>query len=366
MNRRFLFIINQNMAPIGTRESLEKYFQEHGQYNHIYEPTATIDDVRKQIASHLHEIDGIVAYGGDGTFHHALNAVNELAEHPDRGRRVSLGDLVFGALCGGGTGNDIGKALKMGDTRKEISKGKEPQSLKPIVESSVNDDYIRAFDFGYCELQGQKRRVFFFNIFGVGYDAYVAKRAKELKERYLKSMPGFARFSYFLGALISLFSYRPVGVKSLRINDIPVEVNEKVFMMALMNSQIAGGGLTLNPYGTMDDRALELIILGDFSELISKPGLVGLLVGAFFGKPNIHHPKVRYINNRDWDNEGRMDSQVPLNPEKQAIQKVKVEFEERVFCEADGDIMPDTDGYDANLCPYQLRVITGNKKSCNR
>ena len=360
MNRRFLFIINQKVAPIGSREVLEKYFLGYEQYDHLYEVTATVDDMRKQIASHIHEIDGIITYGGDGTFHHALNAVNELAEHSSEGRRVGLEDLVFGSLRGGGTGNDIGKALKMGDTRKELSKDKEPQSLRPVVESAVNDGYIRACDVGYFELSGRKRKVFF-NMLGVGYDAYVVQKAKELKERYFKNMPGFAKFSYFLGALISLLSYRPVGVKSLRINDIPVEVNERVFMMALMNSPIAGGGLTLNPYGTMDDRALELVILGDFSETISKPGLVGLLVGAFFGKPNIHHPKVRYINNRDWDNGGRMDSPAPLNPEKQAVQKVKVEFKERALCHADGDILPDTEGYEANLYPYQLHVITGKK-----
>ena len=360
MNRRFLFIINQKVAPIGSREVLENYFLGYGQYDHIYEVTATVDDMRMQIASHIHEIDGIITFGGDGTFHHALNAVYELAEHPDEGRRVSLEDLVFGCLRGGGTGNDIGGALKMSDTRKELMKGKEPQSLQPVVESSVNDGYIRACDVGYFKLPGQKPKVFF-NMLGVGYDAYVVLKAKELKERYFKNIPGFAKFSYFLGALLSLLSYRPVGVKSLRINDIPVEVHERVFMMALMNSPKAGGGLTLNPYGTMDDRALELVILGDFSALLSKPGLVGLLFGAFFGKPNIHHPKVQYINNREWDNGGGMDSQASLNPEKRVVQKVTVEFEERALCHADGDILPDTEGYEASLFPYQLHVITGNK-----
>ncbi len=360
MNRRFLFIINQNVAPRGSREALENYFLGYGQYDHVYEVTATVDDMRKHIASHIHEIDGIITYGGDGTFHYALNAVNELAYHHGEGRRIGLEDLIFGCLRGGGTGNDIGEALKMGDTRKELIKGREPQSLQPVVESSGNDGYIRACDVGYFKLPGWKPRVFF-NMLGVGYDAYVTQKAKELKERYFKNMPGFAKFSYFLGALLSLLSYRPVGVKSLRINNIPVEVHERVFMMALMNSPIAGGGLTLNPYGTMDDRALELIILGDFSELLSKPGLFGLVVGAFFGKPNIHHPKVKYFNNREWDNGGRKNSLVSSSPEKQVVKKVKVEFEERALCQADGDILSDTEGYEANLLPYQLHVITGNK-----
>lgn len=360
MRRRFLFIINQNTAPKGTGEALERYFRGHGQYDHIYESTATVDDVWKQIASHLHEIDGIITYGGDGTFHHALNAVNGLAWHPGQGRRIGLEDLVFGALIGGGTGNDIGKALKMGDTREELSRGKELQSLQAVCESAGNDVYIKACDIGYFELPGQKRRVFF-NILGAGYDAYVVQKAKALRERYLRHMPWFARFSYFLGALISVFSYKPIGVKSLRINDIPVEVNGKVFMLALMNSQRAGGGLTLNPYGTMDDKAFDLVILGDFSEPISRLRLIGLLVGAFFGKPNIHHPKVKYFNNRDWDNEDRMKSQATLKPEKRAVHKVEVEFEERVLGQVDGDILPRAEGYEAGLCPFQLQVITGSK-----
>jgi diacylglycerol kinase family enzyme len=362
MNRRFLFIINQNTAPRSAKGAMEKYFLEHGQYDHIYEPTETVGDAWERIASHLHEIDGIITCGGDGTFHHALNAVNELAEDHGKGRRVGLEDLVFGALSAGSGGNDIAGALNMGGTRRELRKGRELLSLQPVVESAVNDDYIKAVDIGYFQFPGQKRRVFL-NILGAGYDAWAVQKAKEIKERYWEHMPGFGKSRYLFGALLSLLSYKPVGLKSLRINDITHEVDEKVLMLALMNSKRAGGGLTLNPHGAMDDKALDLVMLGDFSGPISTLGLVGLVVGAFLGKPNIYHPKVKYFNNRAWITEEEMKSQPASDLENKAVQKVTVEFEERVLSQADGDILPKTEGYEAGLCPYQLQVITGNKNS---
>lgn len=364
MHRKFLFIINQNSAPEGTTETLKNYFLEHGQYGHLYEPTATVDDVRKQIASHLHEIEGIITYGGDGTFHCALNALYELEPtgQPGRMRRFGLEELVFGALVGGGTGNDIGNALKMGDTRKELSRGEELRSLRPIIESSVQDDYIRTCDIGYFELHGRKRKLFF-NILGAGYDACVVQRAKTLRQRYDRHLPGLSKFSYFLGALVSVMNYKPTGVKSLSINGRPVELHEKAFMVAVMNSWRVGGGLSLNPRGIMDDRSLELVVLGDFSEPISKLRLVGLLFGAFLGRPNMHHPKVRYFSNRDWDEIDAVDLHPPLNLQKKAIQKVQVAFEKSILAQADGDILPRTMGYEAGLFPLQLRVVTGRKNT---
>jgi diacylglycerol kinase family enzyme len=158
-------------------------------------------------------------------------------------------------------------------------------------------------------------------------------------------------------------SYKPTGVRSLRINGMPVELHEKAFMVALMNLRRAGGGLMLNPHGIMDDRALELVVLGDFSEPFSKLRLVGLLFGAFLGRPNIHHPKVRYFSRRGWDNGDKMGTQPTQNPEKHAIQRIQVEFEKEVLGQADGDILPRAIGYEAGLCPYQLQVITGSKNT---
>jgi diacylglycerol kinase family enzyme len=362
MKRKFLFIINQNAASHGTRETLERYFLAHGQHHHIYEVTRTVDGVLKQIGLYLHEIDGIITYGGDGTFHCALNAVHELAGQRGRARRFRLEDLIFGALIGGGTGNDIGRALKMGDTRRELSRGKELRSLEAVVESTVDDSYVRGCDIGYFELRGRKRKVFF-NILGAGYDAYVVQRANTLKDRYGRHLIGLSRFSYFLGALLSFMSYKPTGVKSLRINGIPVEVHEKVFMVAIINLPRAGGGLMLNPHGIIDDRSLELVVLGDFSEPISRLRLVGLLFGAFLGKPNMQHPKVRYFSSSGWDSGGRKETGTTQNIEKHAIQRVQVEFENEVLGQADGDILSMAKGYEAGLCPYQLRVITGSKNT---
>jgi diacylglycerol kinase family enzyme len=362
VNRRFLFIINQNIAPKGATETLKNYFLKHGQYGHVFEATRTVSDVRKQIGSHLHEIDGIITFGGDGTFHCTLNAVYELTGQAGRMRRFGLEGLVFGALIGGSTGNDIGRALKMGDTRRELSRGKELRSLEPVVESAVNDDHIRACDIGYFELRGRKREVFF-SILGAGYDARVVQRANTLRKRYGKHLPGLSRLSYFLGALLLFMSYKPTGVRSLRINGMPVELHEKTFMVALMNLRRAGGGLMLNPHGIMDDRAFELVVLGDSSKPISKLRLVGLLFGAFLGRPNVHHPKVRYFSSSGGDSRDRKGTQTTQNIEKHAIQRVQVEFEKEVLGQADGDILPRAIGYEAGLCPYELQVITGSKNT---
>ncbi|MFC2076840.1 diacylglycerol/lipid kinase family protein [candidate division KSB1 bacterium] len=349
MNRKFLFLINSAAVPSNTVEALKAFFIARGQENHLYASTASPEEGFDRIATSLGEIDGLITVGGDGTFHQAINAVYRLSD------RSIAEDFVFGCLRGGSTGNDIGAALGMGDTRREILREKPLASLGPVAEAATgDDDRIKTFDLGWFEIDGSEHRLFF-NLVGAGFDAAAVARAKAIKERpILNRLPGSARLSYFIGALTSLLGHKPVGLTKLVLNQASLDVPEKTFMALIMNGQVAGGGLTLNPHGVMDDNSLELALLGDFSRLTSKPGLIGLLIGALRGKPNLNHPKLSYFC-RHYHNQtgpGRL---------KESIQTVEIQFAETVPCQADGELAGDVTGFRAGLCDFKINVITGQR-----
>jgi diacylglycerol kinase (ATP) len=166
------------------------------------------------------DADAIVAVGGDGMAHLALQAC--------AGTATALGIVPTG------TGNDLATALglPMGDPRA---------STALLVEGAV-----RTIDAVRCG------EAWWACVLGSGFDAAVNDRANRM--RWPRG-----RRRYDLAILAELRSYRP-GHFVLDIDGMRAEVD--AMLVALGNAPSYGGGMKVCPDAKLDDGLLDVVVVG--------------------------------------------------------------------------------------------------------
>lgn len=188
----------------------------------------------------------VVAVGGDGT-------VNQVAQAL-RGTPCRLG------LIPAGTGNGFARALG-------IPLGAEGACA--VIARAQS----RPVDFA-----GMDGRRGFANILGVGYDAWIARSANEL--RWMNRFSGFLR--YFVAGLLCLPKARPQRVRLTMDGGAVLEGRYQV--VAVANSPQYGFGCTIAPDAVMDDGLLDVVCLRpvgpiafvrNFVRLFTKKPLIG-------------------------------------------------------------------------------------------
>jgi YegS/Rv2252/BmrU family lipid kinase len=190
----------------------------------------------------------LVCIGGDGTLSLAFDAVREPAA------------MVLAAIpCG--SGNDF--ALTLG-----ISSRAQALDL-------LRHGVVRRIDFG--TVVGRR----FLNCVGMGLDAEVAVMAARIRAR------GLAKgFSYYLAALRSLLSIKPVGA-TVCTNAITMRFDDLV-MMTIGNGAWYGGGFRGAPDARLDDGMLDCYAFRDVPGLLRRLALMQRIrAGAHPSEPNV-------------------------------------------------------------------------------
>lgn len=159
----------------------------------------------------------IVAVGGDGTFHVAVN-------HAD------LKTNTFSILALG-SGNDFVSAFGRSDARtlcEKIKKGNE-----------VSADLINAGG------------IYAHTVCGVGFEALVSQKANESKNPIpaLKFIIPVARYMFF---------FKPLEV---RVKAGDLDYSGRAFMVSMGNGKRAGGGFKLFPKAELNDGLLDLMLI---------------------------------------------------------------------------------------------------------
>jgi YegS/Rv2252/BmrU family lipid kinase len=182
----------------------------------------------------------IITVGGDGTLHEVLNGVLCSEECPST--EITL------ALIPVGTGNDWGRMfgipLNYEKAAAIIKKGK-----------------IMLHDAGlisYSE-QGEKKKRYFINIAGLGFESVVVKRSNYQKDRGRSG-----KLIYFYNLLLSLLTYKNTRVQMIIDGN---ETSADIFSINVGNGRYCGGGMRQTPNALPTDGLLDVTVIKDIGKL---------------------------------------------------------------------------------------------------
>lgn len=172
----------------------------------------------------------LIAVGGDGTLHEALNGLMK-----NYSSEVVLGNYPLG------TANDFIKSIAV------------PQSLNELFQS-VRSTKKEIIDIGKIEFDGGIK--YFINIADVGIGAEVVKKVNS-SSKWLGS-----NITFTLAILKSFLSYKNILI-SAKTENWTHEGKIKAFIMA--NGNYFGSGLCIAPEAQLNNGAFQVVISGNVS-----------------------------------------------------------------------------------------------------
>jgi YegS/Rv2252/BmrU family lipid kinase len=180
----------------------------------------------------------VIAVGGDGTANEIANGL------------VGTGTAL--ALYPIGSGNDFARALGYPRRRRDIAR-------------FLAGARRRIIDVG--EVNGR----IFVNAAGVGIDGHVAERI-EASARVVGPVLG-----YFVGALVSIATYRP---QPMRLNIDGQTLEGRNLVVVAANGTHFGSGMHVAPRAKVDDGLFDIVVAGDLGRWASLVALAKLYRGT--------------------------------------------------------------------------------------
>lgn len=180
----------------------------------------------------------IVALGGDGTISEVAHGILAAGA----GGRTELGIIPRG------TGGDFRRTLELPHDITEAARRIREGAARPIDAGRVQ----------FLGMDGQSETRHFVNVASFGFSSAVATRANASSKRL------GGRIAFLGATLRALASYDNTDVW-LTVHDQPRE-RRRVLMAAVGNGRFFGGGMKICPEARLDDGALDLVTVGDFSK----------------------------------------------------------------------------------------------------
>lgn len=167
------------------------------------------------------QASAIIAVGGDGTVNEVLQGIGLSG--------IPLGIIPMGS--GNGLARHAGIPLHPMD------------AMAALVNSN-----IQAIDLG------QVNEFYFISNCGVGYDAHVAQRIKNTRQRGLRM--------YVQETLKGFFTYKPITYTITLDNT--KQITQEAFMLNVANGREFGYGFTIAPQAALQDGLLDVLLLKPF------------------------------------------------------------------------------------------------------
>jgi len=207
----------------------------------------------------------VVAVGGDGTTHWAINGLMHSRADP----APAL------AIIPEGTANDFPRCLGIPLDPYAAARTLVTGIRRRVDVGQVNDRY-------------------FATISGVGFDAEVAR----LVNRWPRWIRGMT--VYVAGILQTLITYQPVET-TMTLDGQAQTL--RLLLLAVANTNWYGGGLYMAPHASVDDGQLAVVYATDLTKLETLAVLPKVFSGRHLGHPKVFHTTAREI---------RVDSDTPL------------------------------------------------------
>jgi len=192
-------------------------------------------------------VDALVALGGDGMVHLALQAV--------AGTSTALG------IVAQGTGNDLANHLGL------------PVRSPVKAADVVADGVTRAIDAVRVRPLG----VWFGGVLGAGFDSVVSERANAM--RWPKGPQ-----RYNLAVAAELPRFKPIPFRITFDGEL---VETDAMLVAVGNASSYGAGMKVTPDAVIDDGLLDVSVLGPVSKLEFLKTFPKVYKGT-----HVHHPAV--------------------------------------------------------------------------
>jgi diacylglycerol kinase (ATP) len=201
-------------------------------------------------------VDALVALGGDGMVHLALNVIVET--------KTPLG------IIPAGTGNDLATTLRLPT--------KEPVAAATVIADKLDVSGARPMDAVRVTMTAAPRPpVWFGCVLGSGFDSRVNDRANRM------SWPR-GRMRYNLAILAELGVFKPLPF----VLDLDGERWEtEAMLVAVGNAKSYGAGMLVTPDAEVDDGVVDVQVLGP----VSKPEFLKTFPKVFKGT-HVSHPAV--------------------------------------------------------------------------
>jgi len=232
MSAKWFAIVNPISGRGKSLKKLQKLKQQFTKYdtNVIFQITGFAHH-EKILAQKAIEngFTNIISIGGDGTLHHIINGIMN--------QKIIDTSKITVAVIPFGTGNDWVKTYNI------------TKNIDQCVINIINKKTIYQ-DIGVVKFTSDNKIIYFNNVAGVGFDAFVVHKIASLK--------GFGTIAYLLGAIISFFSYKESMVK-ISINDKFIEL--PLFMLNIGLCKYSGGGMQLTDYNNHKKGSFDISLM---------------------------------------------------------------------------------------------------------
>lgn len=189
-----------------------------------------------------------------------------MTEHPEHASELSQRAVDSGyerVICVGGDGtvNEVARALVGSDVALGlVPRGSGNGLARHIGYPFGVEDALACIDSGRISQidTGEANGSPFFNVMGVGFDAYMSRKFNALEQRGM--------FAYFCASLPALLNYQ---AEDFRIHlDSGQSMTQRAWMVSVANSSQYGSNACIAPAASLEDGVFDLVgvnLTGPFS-----------------------------------------------------------------------------------------------------
>lgn len=200
----------------------------------------------------------ILVIGGDGTLNEVANGI--MLQKACNSIDISL------ALIPNGTGNDFARNFKLSNKWE-------------VIIDLLQNDQKQIIDLGlvHYKEEGVKRKTYFINMLGFGFDVAVTKMVNEMAKKGFKSL-----LSYLYCMIKTVISYKKQNITILlEGNEYPFP---RTFSICVANGKYHGGGVLQAPNADPSDGKFHITTLHDLKNTEAIFHLPKFYSGKFINK----------------------------------------------------------------------------------